>query len=61
MTNGTSDRQWNDILAVLKVNFFDIDIEYLEHWAKELRIDDLLARAFDESGITNRDNNEHSD
>jgi hypothetical protein len=49
----TSERQWRDILGVLKVNVFDIDTEYLEHWAKELRIDDLLARAFDESGITN--------
>ena len=49
----TSDRQWRDITGVLKVNCFDIDIEYLEHWAKELGIDDLLKRAFDESGITN--------
>lgn len=51
LTNGTSERQWNDVLGVLKVNCFDIDIEYLERWAKELRVDDLLARAFDESGI----------
>ena len=48
----TSDRQWRDILGVLKVNCFDIDIGYLEHWAKDLRVDDLLVRAFDESGIT---------
>ena len=46
-----SERQWRDITGVLKVNCFDIDIEYLEHWAKELLIDDLLVRAFDESGI----------
>lgn len=49
----TSERQWRDVLGVLKINCFDINIEYLERWAKELRIDDLLARAFDESGITN--------
>ena len=52
MTNETSDRQWSDILAVLKVNCFYIDIAYLERWAKELRVDDLLVRALDESGIT---------
>ena len=47
----TSDRQWRDIKGVLKINCFDIDIAYLEYWAKELRVDDLLSRAFDESGI----------
>ena len=52
MTNETSERQWFDVLGVLKMNCFDIDTEYIEHWAKELRVDDLLVRAFDESGIT---------
>lgn len=47
----TSERQWRDIKGVLKMNCCDIDIAYLEHWAKELRVDDLLTRAFDESGI----------
>lgn len=51
MTDETSERQWFDVLGVLKMNCFDIDIEYLEHWAKELRVDDLLTRALDESGI----------
>ncbi len=47
----TSDRQWRDILGVLKINCFDIEIDYLQRWAKELRVDDLLRRALDEAGI----------
>ncbi len=62
MTNETLERQWNDVLGVLKINCFDIDTEYLEYWAKELRIEDLLKRAFDESGIEElKGTDEHSD
>jgi hypothetical protein len=52
MTNETSDRQWGDVLSVLKVNCFDLDIEYLERWARELNVSDLLEKALDESGVT---------
>lgn len=47
----TSERQWRDILGIIKVQIFDIDVDYLEHWAQELNVADLLARAFDESGL----------
>jgi len=46
-----SDRQWNDILGVLKVRAGDIDRDYLRHWAARLGLSDLLARAFDDAGI----------
>ena len=50
--NCVSDRQWNDILAVLKMQMFAIDLDYLEHWATELHLNHLLDKALDESGIT---------
>lgn len=41
-----SDRQWRDILGVLKVQGERIDRTYLTRWASELRLTDLLHRAF---------------
>ncbi len=49
--NEVSDRQWNDILGVLKVRASDIDKDYLCHWAARLGLSDLLTRAFDDAGI----------
>jgi hypothetical protein len=40
-----SDRQWRDILGVLKTKAGDIDLEYLHQWARELKVGDLLERA----------------
>lgn len=40
-----SDRQWSDILGVMRVQGDGLDREYLATWAPRLRIDDLLARA----------------
>ena len=48
---GTSDRQWNDILGVLKVQADRLDRDYLEHWAGELSVTDLLSRALDDAGL----------
>ncbi len=50
----TSDRQWNDILSVLKVQSFGIDLDYLHKWAPEIGIADLLERALEQAGL-----NEH--
>ena len=40
-----SDRQWGDILGVLRVQGDRLDAAYLDHWAADLGVADLLARA----------------
>jgi hypothetical protein len=47
-----SDRQWSDLLSVLKVQANALDYDYLRHWAAEIGVDDLLLRAFDDAGVT---------
>jgi hypothetical protein len=44
-----SDRQWGDILGVLKVQLGKLDDAYLDYWAGELKVGDLLARARQET------------
>lgn len=44
-----SDRRWRDLRGVLKVQADALDQEYLEHWAKELGVADLLRRALGEA------------
>jgi hypothetical protein len=43
--NETSDRQWGDVLGVLKVQAGRLDEAYLDRWAGHLNVNDLLARA----------------
>lgn len=40
-----SERQWRDILGVLKTRAGTLDLDYLRKWASELRVNDLLERA----------------
>ncbi len=44
-----SEHQWRDILGVLKVRAFKLDMNYLRHWASELKVRDLLERAVNEA------------
>ena len=44
-----SDRQWRDILGVLKVQAGRLDLDYLQKWAAELNVANLLQRALKES------------
>ena len=44
-----SDRQWRDILGVLKTRAGELDLEYLHVWARELKISDLLERVLQEA------------
>jgi hypothetical protein len=44
-----SDRQWHDILGVLKTKSGEVDQDYLRKWANELGVSDLLVRALEES------------
>ena len=50
-TGGESDRQWNDVLGVLKVQGPTLDRAYLREWAGELKLTDLLDRALDDAGL----------
>lgn len=45
-----SDRQWRDVLGILKLAAGRIDDDYLDRWAGELRVSDLLAEARRASG-----------
>jgi len=49
MGGEVSERQWRDILGVLKTKAGDIDLEYLRHWARELKVSGLLERALTQS------------
>ena len=49
--NMVSERQWNDIIGVLKVNNTLLDFDYLKKWADILSLDDLLATVLKEAGI----------
>ncbi len=42
---GSSDRQWSDVLGVLRVQAGRLDEAYLDRWAAELGVADLLAGA----------------
>jgi hypothetical protein len=44
---GISDMQWRDILGVIRVQGDKLDLAYLGHWAAELQVTDLLARAME--------------
>lgn len=43
-----SERQWKDILGVLKIQRDSLDFEYMQIWAKQIKVDDLLERALAE-------------
>lgn len=41
----TSERQWRDIMGILRTREGELDFEYMRNWAKDLNIADLLERA----------------
>lgn len=47
---GVSERQWADVLGVLRVQATGIDLGYLRRWSGELRLSDLLDRALEQAG-----------
>jgi hypothetical protein len=46
-----SDRQWTDILGVLKTQRERLDRAYLLKWAREIGVADLLERALSDAGL----------
>ena len=51
MGGEVSDRQWNDILGVLKVQGMHLDMDYLKKWSANLKVTDLLERALVDAGL----------
>ena len=50
MGGEVSDRQWRDILGVMKTRAGELDLDYLKKWAKDLKVADLLERSLSEAG-----------
>lgn len=44
-----SEKQWNDIIGVLKVQTVHLDHDYLKQWAHFLSISDLLTKVINDS------------
>lgn len=55
MGGGVSDRQWRDVLGVMKVQADRLDLAYLRQWAAQLNVLDLLERALTEADILDAD------
>ena len=50
MTDKISERQWLDVVGVLKVQQGRLDYEYMRKWAPEIGVADLLEEALKEAG-----------
>lgn len=49
MGGEVSERQWRDVLGVLKTRAGELDLDYLRKWAKDLKVGDLLERALQDA------------
>lgn len=49
MGGEVSERQWRDVLGILKVRAGVLDLEYLRKWGSELNVLDLLEKALTDS------------
>jgi hypothetical protein len=46
------ERQWRDVIGVLKVQSDRLDLDYMRLWAARLGLADLLEKALAEAGLT---------
>lgn len=51
MGNGVSDQQWGDVQGMLKVQALALDFAYLQRWAAELDLSDLLRQSLEDAGL----------
>lgn len=56
MTKRESQKQWRDILGVLKLQGECLDFSYMQHWAERLGLLSELASAFTEAGLESNSN-----
>jgi hypothetical protein len=47
-----SERQWNDVVGVLRVQATALDQEYMKQWASALQVSSLLQRALEDAGLS---------
>ena len=47
-----SEKQWRDVLGILKVQAEKLDVDYLNKWSEYLNLSNLLNLAMTESGIS---------
>ncbi|NOZ85680.1 MAG: hypothetical protein GXP49_05360 [Deltaproteobacteria bacterium] len=47
--SGGSEKQFTDALRVYEVQYGELDIDYLEHWAKKLQVESLWKRLTEEA------------
>lgn len=43
--DGVSERQWRDVLGVLRVRHLRLDLDYMDRWARHLGVEVLLQKA----------------
>jgi hypothetical protein len=46
-----SDRQWRDVLGILRVQTDRLDYDYMRIWAGKIKVKDLLEKALAEAGF----------
>lgn len=46
-----SERQWLDVMGVIKVQKDSLEKKYLERWSRKLGLSSLLKDAFDAAGV----------
>jgi len=51
MGGEVSERQWRDVLGILKIQAGNLDLGYLTRWAKELKVSELLESALAQSAL----------